>query len=554
MSGLSSPVDIRPDHLEIVQDILRKHLPTDVKVWVFGSRANWTTKDSSDLDLAVEGVARLDSKIMSALEMAFEESDLPYFVDVVDLNTVGDAFKKIVEVQKTPFPLGGDDTTAKAADGWREVTLGDLVEIKHGYAFKGKFIQNEPQKDILLTPGNFAIGGGFKGDRFKYYDGPVEEEYVLQEGDLIVTMTDLSKQSDTLGYPAMVPASPQGHRYLHNQRLGKVLFTGSGELDARYVFYLLCSTEYRHEILASSTGTAVKHTSPDKIRQYRFELPTPPEQRAIAHVLGTLDDKIELNRQMNETLEAMARALFKSWFVDFEPVRAKMEGRWRRGESLPGLPADMYDAFPERLAPSELGEIPEGWGVGTISQLSERIFNGGTPKRSESAYWEDGDVPWLTSGEVRQPFILDTQSFITEKGLKESSAKMVPERAILVALYGATAGQVSLNYRPLTTNQAISAIIPKDDCRYYCFVNLKLRLSELQEMAVGSAQQNLSKKMVETTALLLPPVHLRARFNELVGVLFDSIFENLEESHTLIEQRDALLPGLVGGEVRVGEW
>ena len=95
------------------------------------------------------------------------------------------------------------------------------------------------------------------------------------------------------------------------------------------------------------------------------------EQRAIAHVLGTLDDKIELNRRMNEALEEMARALFKSWFIDFEPVRAKMEGRWRRGESLPGLPADMYDIFPDRLAPSELGEIPEGWGVRALGDVVE---------------------------------------------------------------------------------------------------------------------------------------------------------------------------------------
>ena len=92
-------------------------------------------------------------------------------------------------------------------------------------------------------------------------------------------------------------------------------------------------------------------------------VPSLPEQRSIAHVLGTLDDKIELNRRMNETLEALARALFKSWFVDFDPVRAKMEGLWRRGESLPGLPAEHYDLFPDRLVDSELGEIPEGWGV-----------------------------------------------------------------------------------------------------------------------------------------------------------------------------------------------
>ena len=99
-------------------------------------------------------------------------------------------------------------------------------------------------------------------------------------------------------------------------------------------------------------------------------MPPLPEQRAIAHILGTLDDKIELNRRMNETLEAMARALFKSWFVDFEPVRAKMEGRWRRGESLPSLPAEHYDLFPDRLVDSELGEVPERWRCGRWGRLS----------------------------------------------------------------------------------------------------------------------------------------------------------------------------------------
>ncbi|MDW8228040.1 MAG: restriction endonuclease subunit S [Anaerolineales bacterium] len=102
------------------------------------------------------------------------------------------------------------------------------------------------------------------------------------------------------------------------------------------------------------------------LRTIELPLPPLPEQRAIAHILGTLDDKIELNRRMSQTLEAMARALFKAWFVDFEPVRAKMEGRWRRGESLPGLPAELYDLFPDRLVPSELGEIPEGWRVGCV--------------------------------------------------------------------------------------------------------------------------------------------------------------------------------------------
>ena len=232
------------------------------------------------------------------------------------------------------------------AGKWREVTLGDLINIKHGFAFKGSFFRVEPQGDILLTPGNFAIGGGFKGGNLKYYDGEIPEGFVLQEGDLLVTMTDLSKQSDTLGYPAFVPANADGRRYLHNQRLGKIVANSSAKLDLRYIYYLMCSDEYRDEVLASATGTTVKHTSPGRIKQFRFSLPPLPEQHAIAHILGTLDDKIELNRGMNQTVEEMARALFKSWFVDFDPVRAKAalkQHALRQHATLDGEPSGNGD-------------------------------------------------------------------------------------------------------------------------------------------------------------------------------------------------------------------
>src|SRR5579872_1225116 len=120
---------------------------------------------------------------------------------------------------------------------WQDSSLGELIDVKHGFAFQGEFIHEEPTGDILLTPGNFAIGGGFKAGKFKYYDGPVPEEFVLAEGDLIVTMTDLSKQSDTLGFPAFVPARQDTRRYLHNQRLGKVLVKDERALDVGYLHY-----------------------------------------------------------------------------------------------------------------------------------------------------------------------------------------------------------------------------------------------------------------------------------------------------------------------------
>ena len=247
-----------------------------------------------------------------------------------------------------------------ARENWSDIALSDVMDVKHGFAFPGENIRDEPPGDILLTPGNFAIGGGFKGDKFKYFDGPVPEDYVLHEGDLIITMTDLSKQADTLGYPALVP-KPTEARFLHNQRLGKVLIRDGAAVDVRFLSYLLRTSEYRHEVLAGATGTTVKHTSPSRILAYKTSIPPMREQHAIAHILGTLDDKIELNRRMNETLEAIARALFKSWFVDFDPVRAKAEGR------DVGLPRALGQLFPDSFEDSELGEIPKGWQIADLA-------------------------------------------------------------------------------------------------------------------------------------------------------------------------------------------
>ena len=209
---------------------------------------------------------------------------------------------------------------------WSRKLLGELIDIKHGFAFKGEFFDKGTSDDVLLTPGNFAVGGGFKADKFKFYNGHVPDEFVLGQGDLIITMTDLSKNADTLGYPAIIPLSNEGYRFLHNQRIGKVIVKNSETVGYRYLYYLMCTQSYRHEILASATGTTVKHTAPDRIKKFQFNLPPVREQRTIAYILGMLDDKIELNRQVNKTLEATARAIFKSWFIDFDPVKAKMEG------------------------------------------------------------------------------------------------------------------------------------------------------------------------------------------------------------------------------------
>ena len=354
---MSSPVDIRPDHLEIVQDILREHLPMDVKVWVFGSRANWTTKDSSDLDLAVEGAARLDNKTMSALEMAFQESDLSYFVDVVDLNTVGDAFKQIVEEQRTPFPMDGDDTNGIAAGEWPLVALKDLIDLRLSSVDK-KSKANE--HDVRLCNYMDVYKNSFIHSGMDFMAATATKREItkcsLVKGDVLITKD--SEKHDDIGVPALiredVPDLVCGYHLA-------ILRSNSSRVDGTYLFYALSNRETQHQFHSFANGITRFGLRKADIGLVEIPLPPPEEQRKIAHVLGTLDDKIELNRRMNETLEAMARALFKSWFVDFEPVRAKMEGRWRRGESLPGLTGG-----PVRPFPGAAGAVGVGGGAGGV--------------------------------------------------------------------------------------------------------------------------------------------------------------------------------------------
>ncbi len=202
-----------------------------------------------------------------------------------------------------------DATQSGLPKGWCECTLGDVIEVKHGFAYQGEFFRDEQCRDILLTPGNFAIGGGFKEDKLKYYDGPTPDEYLLSEGDLLVTMTDLSKAGDTLGYGAILPAAPDGHRFHHNQRLGKVLIRDSCVVNKPFLYQILRSHEYRAEILGSATGTTVKHTSPGRIKSFKFDLPPKQLMQEFGNVAGAWHELALHNRKESRTLAALRDAL-----------------------------------------------------------------------------------------------------------------------------------------------------------------------------------------------------------------------------------------------------
>ena len=269
------------------------------------------------------------------------------------------------------------------------------------------------------------------------------------------------------------------------------------------------------------------------------------EQERIVNVLGALDDKIENNRRMNETLEEMARAIFKSWFVDFDPVHAKAAGN---------APAHM-DAETAALFPSSFGDdgLPVGWKYGEINELCKQIENGGTPKRGMPDYWDPKEVNWLTSGEVRAPIVINTENFISIAGFKNSSAKLWPPKTTVVALYGATAGQVTYLAIEATANQACCGLQALEGCSQYVFFALSTSTERLALGARGSAQQNLSKGLVSEFEVKIPPLEILEAFDKATANLTEKSIANLVENQTLAELRDTLLPKLMSGEIRVAD-
>jgi len=220
---------------------------------------------------------------------------------------------------------------------WRDCKLGDLLDIKHGFAFLGEHFANVGTH-VVLTPGNFLEEGGFKekSDKAKWYNGPIPSDYVLNEGDLIVAMTEQAE--GLLGSSALIPRSDV---YLHNQRLGLVQIRDRKQADQHFIYYLFNSKPVRQQIRASASGTKIRHTAPSRIADVKVSVPPLPVQKRIAGILSAYDDLIENNQRRIKVLQEMARSLYREWFVNFrfpghEKSRSSIprSGRSRRGGSL----------------------------------------------------------------------------------------------------------------------------------------------------------------------------------------------------------------------------
>lgn len=516
---MSNPVDIRPDHLKTVQGILREHLPMGVKVWVFGSRAHWTTKDSSDLDIALEGEGKLSYKLLGALDDAFEDSALPYTVDIVDLNQISKRFRRIVEAQKVPIMM---DTVSQ--NEWKTVALSEVVELTLSSVDKKSKSDEHP---VLLCNYTDVYKNDFIWADMDFMPATAKEREIsrcsLVEGDVIITKD--SEAHDDIGVPALVREN------IPNLLCGYhlAILRARPEIDGTYLFYALKTPEVQQQFHAYANG--VTRFGLRKADIGLIEIPFLPlkEQHAIARVLSALDDRIELNRRMNEVLEQMALSLYKSWFVDFDPVRAKLDGRWRRSQSLPGLPTDLYDLFPGRLVASKLGEIPEGWKVKPLGELIELAYG----KALKAGNRKDGNIPvYGSNGQVGW-----------------HNDKLVDGPGIVVGRKG-NPGIVTWAHCDFFPIDTTFYVVPVAGILSLHLLFYALTWQDLPSVAADSAVPGLNRNLAYMNMQLVPDRRVVEVFSSYVITIFSRLHHLEEESRSLTAQRNVLLPKLVSGALR----
>jgi type I restriction enzyme S subunit len=436
---------------------------------------------------------------------------------------------------------------------------GDLV-INDGYRAKNSELSTEGLRFARAQ----NINNGFRfedADRFPEKDLQKVGIKISQPGDVVFT------SKGTVGRFAFVREGTP--RFVYAPQLCFWRSLNRKRIHPRWLYYWMQSREFfvQYSGVADQTDMA-EYVSLRDQRQMHITLLPIQEQQAIACVLGTLDDKIELNRRMNATLEAMARAIFKSWFVDFDPVRekaqrkdAKAQRRKERQEQdsfaswHPGdlaLNPTIADLFPDDFEESELGEIPKGWGVDTILTVSE-LLSGGTPSTKVPEYW-DGGIKWVSARDVsgaHGAFLLNTERTITQEGVDNSSTKILPELTTIVTARG-TVGSYCILAEPMAMNQTNYGLkATMEDADYFVFFALGSLVHQLKQRAYGTIFDTITTRTFKTSQVAIPPVSLMSKFDQIVQPTMEAIRQNLKQSRTLAALRDALLPKLISGELRV---
>lgn len=417
---------------------------------------------------------------------------------------------------------------------WRASTWGDELSLEYGKSLKG---YRESKGSIQVFGSNGAVGWTDK---------------ILADGPGVI----LGRKGAYRGVqytkaPFFVIDTAY---YLKPKR----------ELDMRWLYYAVI----HHKLGEIDDGSPIPSTTRAAVYVQDVKIPPLPEQKAIAHILGSLDDKIELNRKMNDTLEAMAQALFKSWFVDFDPV---IDNALAAGNPIPEALAPRVevrrkvqqeqlelfnrhaDLFPSAFTETdELGWIPEGWKVSTIGEEVDTV-GGGTPSTKNPDFWEDGEYSWVTPKDfssLQDKVLLASHRYLTESGLAKISSGLLPKGSVLMSSR-APVGYLAINQIETAINQGFIAMI----CNKRLPAEFVLQwadstMDDIKRAAGGSTFAEISKKAFRPFKVILPSERALMAYKKQVAPLYSKIAENAVASSTLAKLRDTLLPTLISGEVR----
>ncbi len=345
------------------------------------------------------------------------------------------------------------------------------------------------------------------------------------------------------------------------------------DVDKNFIYYALKSSKFQNYIKSQATGSTIKNVSLKLLRDYVLELPDIIQQKRISKILSNLDEKINLNNQINQTLETIAQAIFKSWFIDFEPVRAKIAAKQEGKDpelaamcAISGKTQAELDQltkedfaelqataalFPDELVESELGTVPKGWSVQKIKDFG-RVICGKTPSKSIAEYYGN-DIPFIKIPDMHHDvFVLDSFEKLSEKGSNSQANKILPRGSICVSCI-ATVGKVIITHQPSQTNQQINSIVP--DLPIYTYF-LYFLMGEKERLfhdlaSGGSATLNMNTSTFSNVDILMPNSKIIEAYDGVVSRIFDEILHNLKLSFLLSDMRDTLLPKLLSGELDV---
>jgi type I restriction enzyme S subunit len=433
--------------------------------------------------------------------------------------------------------------------GWRAVTVEQIAANGASSISIGPFgsrMKSDCYADsgVPVVRGNNISGGKHPEGEFVFITEAKAAELKSSEvtgGDLVFP------HRGAIGRVALIP---EGERMILSSSMMK-LTPNKKICQPSFLLYFFRSGKGIYELLknASTVGTPGIGQPLSSLKRIPVDLPPLQEQKAIAHILGTLDDKIELNRKTNETLEAMAKALFKSWFVDFDPVRAKAEGR------PTGLPAEISNLFPDSFEDSELGQIPSGWTYSRLGEISE-WRSGSTPSKANPGYW-GGSTPWISATSMKDPVVFSSDDSLSDLAL-ESGARLAPE-AILLLVRGSglhTRIAVCLVGVEVAFNQDVKAITARSGSHFSSDLILAYFNSQVEQLLgmvefTGIGAGKLDTERLQGLLVADPGQHLLYYADRLISSIYRKIGANLLACQALSEMRDTLLPKLISGELRV---